>query len=79
METFQLDMKIGGIISFIGFTLPSVIALILFVLVFTGVDLEMLGGLHGLKIVEAAIVVHAIIGIAKNLTPDLKRKTIAFV
>lgn len=68
---------IGGIVSFIGFTLPSVIALILFALLLTGFDVANAGWLHGLKIVAVAIVAHAIIGMAKNLTPDLKRKAIA--
>ena len=68
---------LGGIISFIGFTLPSVIALILFALLFTGFDLGNAGWIHGLKIVAVAVVAHAIIGMAKNLTPDLKRKAIA--
>lgn len=68
---------LGGIISFIGFTLPSVIALILFALLLTGFDIGNAGWLHGLKIVAVAVVAHAIIGMAKNLTPDLKRKAIA--
>ncbi|MEI3610441.1 chromate transporter [Pseudogracilibacillus sp. SO10305] len=68
---------LGGIISFIGFTLPSVIALILFALLLTGFDIGNAGWIHGLKIVAVAIVAHAIIGMAKNLTPDLKRKAIA--
>jgi len=68
---------VGGIISFIGFTLPSVIALILFALLLTGFDIGNAGWIHGLKIVAVAVVAHAIIGMAKNLTPDIKRKTIA--
>jgi len=68
---------LGGIISFIGFTLPSVIALILFALLVTGFDIGNAGWIHGLKIVAVAVVAHAIIGMAKNLTPDLKRKAIA--
>ena len=68
---------LGGIISFIGFTLPSVIALILFALLLTGFDIGNAGWIHGLKIVAVAVVAHAIIGMAKNLTPDLKRKAIA--
>ncbi|GKV69754.1 chromate transporter [Sporosarcina sp. NCCP-2716] len=67
----------GGIISFIGFTLPSVIALILFALLLTDFDVGNAGWLHGLKIVAVAIVAQAIVGMAKNLTPDLKRKAIA--
>jgi len=68
---------LGGIISFIGFTLPSVIVLILFALLLTGFDMGNAGWIHGLKIVAVAVVAHAIIGMAKNLTPDLKRKAIA--
>jgi chromate transporter len=68
---------IGGVISFIGFTLPSVIVLILFATLLTEFDIGNAGWIHGLKIVAVAIVAHAIIGMAKNLTPDLKRKAIA--
>ena len=70
---------LGGIVSFIGFTLPSVLALILFALLLTGTTTEYSGWIHGLKIVAVAIVAHAIIGMAKNSIPDLKRKSIALV
>ncbi|MGE7982952.1 chromate transporter [Solibacillus sp. NPDC093137] len=68
---------LGGITSFIGFTFPSVVALIAFALLMTGFDVGNAGWIHGLKIVAVAIVAHAIIGMAKSLTPDLKRKAIA--
>ena len=68
---------IGGIISFLGFTLPSVIGLIIFASLIEGLDIENAGWIHGLKMVAVAIVAHAILGMAKNLTPDLQRKTIA--
>lgn len=68
---------VGGITSFIGFTFPSVVALIVFALIVTGFDVGNAGWIHGLKIVAVAIVAHAIIGMAKSLTPDLKRKAIA--
>lgn len=70
---------LGGIISFIGFTFPSVIALILFAYLLTGYDVANAGWIHGLKIVAVAVVAHAIIGMSKNLTPDLKRKAIALI
>ncbi|BAK17748.1 chromate transport protein ChrA [Solibacillus silvestris StLB046] len=70
---------IGGITSFIGFTFPSVVALIALALVMTGLDVGNAGWIHGLKIVAVAIVAHAIIGMAKSLTPDLKRKAIAIL
>ncbi|WP_225231202.1 chromate transporter [Solibacillus faecavium] len=68
---------IGGIVSFIGFTLPSVVALIIFALVVQGLDLSQAGWIYGLKIVAVAVVAHAILGMAQNLTPDRQRKTIA--
>lgn len=70
---------VGGITSFIGFTFPSVVVLIAFALLMTGFDVGNAGWIHGLKIVAVAIVAHAIIGMAKSLTPDLKRKAIAIV
>ena len=70
---------LGGITSFIGFTFPSVVALIAFALLMTGFDVGDAGWIHGLKIVAVAIVAHAILGMAKSLTPDLRRKAIAIV
>ncbi|NMH70993.1 chromate efflux transporter [Bacillus sp. RO3] len=70
---------LGGIISFLGFTLPSVVALILFAIILQGLDVADAGWIHGLKIVAVAVVAHAIIGMAQKLTPDLKRKAIALL
>lgn len=67
----------GGIVSFIGFTLPSVLALIFFSLLLQEIDVMNAGWIHGLKLVAVAIVAQAIMGMAKNLTPDLTRKSIA--
>ncbi len=68
---------LGGIVAFIGFTLPSAIVLILFALLLQGMDVENAAWLHGLRIVSVAVVAHAIMGMAKKLTTDLKTKTIA--
>ncbi|APT49732.1 ChrA protein [Bacillus safensis] len=70
---------LGGIVSFLGFTLPSVIALITLALVMRGMNIESAGWIHGLKLVAVAIVAHAIVGMSQNLTPDLKRKAIALM
>lgn len=70
---------LGGIVSFLGFTLPSVLALIIFALILQGLDIGNAGWIHGLKVVAVAVVAHAILGMAKNLTPDLKRKAIALL
>jgi chromate transporter len=68
---------LGGIVSFIGFTLPSVIILILFALLLHSFGFSDAGWIKGLKIVAVVVVAHAILGMAKNLTPDVQRKTIA--
>src|SRR5690625_643251 len=68
---------LGGIISFIGFTLPSVIALTIFASLLHTFDIGDAGWIRGLKIVAVVVVAHAILGMAQKLTPDLKRKTIA--
>ncbi len=68
---------LGGIISFLGFTLPSVVALILFALIVQRLDIADAGWIHGLKVVAVAVVAHAILGMTQKLTPDLKRKAIA--
>lgn len=70
---------LGGIISFLGFTLPSVIALIIFASLLTTFNIADAAWIQGLKIVAVVIVLHAILGMAKNLTPDLSRKLIALL
>lgn len=68
---------VGGIISFLGFTLPSVIALIIFASLLYTFNIADAGWINGLKIVAVVVVAHAVLGMAKKLTPDLQRKTIA--
>lgn len=70
---------VGGFISFLGFTLPSIIALVIFALVLEDLDVSDAGWLQGLKIVAVAVVAHAIWGMAQKLTPDLQRRTIALL
>jgi chromate transporter len=66
----------GGIISFLGFTLPSVIALIIFATLLHTFGIEDAGWIDGLKIVAVVVVAHAVIGMAKTQTPDIQRKAI---
>lgn len=68
---------LGGIISWIGFTLPSIIALVLFAFLMQGFDIGNAGWIHGLKIVAVAVVAHAVLGMGQKLTPDRNRITIA--
>lgn len=68
---------LGAIISWIGFTLPSVLVLVFFASFLNQFELGSTGWIHGLKLVAVAIVAHAIWGMAQKLTPDRNRATIA--
>lgn len=68
---------LGGITSWLGFTLPSVIALVIFAFVISGSTIEGASWVSGLKLVAVAVVAHAIMNMGKKLTPDLPRITIA--
>lgn len=69
---------LGGLMAWVGFTLPSAIAMTAFAL---GVGALSIGGesgwLHGLKVVAVAVVAQAVWGMAKSLTPDVWRGTMA--
>ncbi|HEY1795065.1 MAG TPA: chromate efflux transporter [Stellaceae bacterium] len=68
----------GGLAAWIGFTMPSAIAMCVFGYVVTRVgDLSGAAWLHGLKIVAVAVVANAVWGMARNLCPDAMRVTIA--
>lgn len=67
----------GGVMAWLGFTLPSVIVLVLFALLLQGFDIANAGWIHGLKIVAVAIVAQAVLGMGQKLTPDRSRVTIA--
>jgi chromate transporter len=68
---------IGGIAAWIGFTLPSALALMLFALLLHELPIDSYGWIHGLKIVAVAIVAQAIHSMGTKLAPDRSRATIA--
>lgn len=68
----------GGLAAWLGFTLPSAAALVAFAFGVTALgDVSEAGWLKGLKIVAVAVVAHAVWGMARKLTPDRPRVTIA--
>jgi chromate transporter len=67
----------GGVAAWLGFTLPSAVALVLFGLGVRGLDLSGAGWLHGLKLAAVAVVAHAVWGMARTLAPERERATIA--
>ena len=68
---------LGGVVSWIGFTLPSAIALVLFGLLSGSADLSEAGWLHGLKLAAVAVVAQAVYLLARSLTPDWPRRALA--
>jgi chromate transporter len=69
---------LGGVAAWLGFTLPSAIALIIFGLAIGSVaSAADTGWLHGLKVVAVAVVAQAVWGMARSLCPDRERATIA--
>jgi len=71
---------LGGLAAWIGFTLPSAIALVLFARGVSALQGPLgTGLLHGLKLVAVAIVAQAVWGMARTLCPDRARASIAVV
>jgi chromate transporter len=71
---------LGALAAWIGFTLPSALALMAF-----GYGIDALGGavgsgwLHGLKVVAVAVVANAVLGMMRTLAPDRERATLVVV
>jgi chromate transporter len=70
---------LGGLAAWLGFTLPSAIALLAFAYGVRGMGLAEAGWLHGLKVVAVAVVAQAVWGMARALCPDRERATLAIV
>jgi chromate transporter len=68
----------GAVAAWVGFTLPSAVALVLFAYG-AGALGDLLGGgwLHGLKIAAVAVVANAVLGMMRSLAPDRERATLA--
>src|SRR5215467_170434 len=68
----------GALAAWIGFTLPSAVAMVAF-----GYGIGALGDaagsgwLHGLKVAAVAVVAQAVLGMARTLAPDRARATLA--
>ena len=71
---------LGGLAAWVGFTLPSALALLLFAYGASALSGPVgTGVLHGLKLVAVAIVAQAVWGMARSLCPDRERASIAGV
>ncbi len=67
----------GGLAAWLGFTLPSAAALVLFALGLEAFDVSDAGWLRGLKIVAVAVVANAVWGMARTLAAERRRATLA--
>ena len=69
---------LGGLAAFAAFTLPSAVLLVLAALSAPLLDGPVAEGIiAGLKVVAVAVVAHAVWGMARTLTPDVRRAGIA--
>src|SRR5206468_3526522 len=71
---------LGALAAWIGFTLPSAIAMTLFAYGVAALgDAAGSGWLHGLKVAAVAVVAQAVLGMMRSLAPDRERATLAVV
>lgn len=68
---------LGGVAAWLGFTLPSAVALVAFAYGLQAMGVTDAGWLHGLKVVAVAVVAQAVWGMARNLAPDRPRASLA--
>jgi chromate transporter len=70
----------GGLVAWLGFTLPSALAMVLFARGAAAMTGPLSAGmLHGLQVVAVAVVAQAVWSMARSLCPDRPRATIAVV
>ncbi|HVM25047.1 MAG TPA: chromate efflux transporter [Candidatus Limnocylindrales bacterium] len=67
----------GALAAWVGFTLPSAVALTAFAMLTTEVDLAAAGWIQGLKLAAVAIVAVAVVSMWRSLAPDWPRRVLA--
>lgn len=68
----------GAMAAWMGFTLPSALAMVLFAYGVAALgEVAGSGWLHGLKVAAVAVVAQAVLGMARTLAPDRPRATLA--
>ena len=70
---------LGGLAAWLGFTLPSAVALTIFGLATVSSDIASAGWVHGLKLAAVAVVAQAVWSMARTLAPDWWRRLMAIV
>jgi chromate transporter len=78
--TTCIKRYVGLLAAWTAFTLPSAILLVAFAYGASALGAEGgTGWIQGLKAAAVAVVAHAVLGMARNLTPDRERATIAVI
>ena len=70
---------LGGLVAWLGFTLPSAVALVAFAQALQTIGFADAGWLHGLKVVAVAVVAQAVWGMGRALAADRARASVAIV
>jgi chromate transporter len=70
---------LGAITAWLGFTMPSALALAIFAYLYQGYGTSGSGWIHGLQLAAVVIVAQAVWGMGKSLTPDRTRISIAVI
>jgi chromate transporter len=70
---------LGGLAAWLGFTLPSAVAMVVFGLATQSFDLTSAGWVHGLKLAAVAVVAQAVWSMGRTLAPDWRRRILALV
>ena len=68
---------LGGVAAWLGFTLPSAVALVAFALLAHGSDVAAAGWMHGLMVVAVAVVAQAVWTMSRTLASDPARISMA--
>ena len=68
--------RLGGMLAWLGFTLPSAALLVAFALLTTSGDLGSAGWVHGLQLAAVGVVAAAVLAMWRSLAPDLPRSLI---
>ncbi len=70
---------LGGLAAWVGFTLPSAVAMTALALVIGSADVSGAGWVHGLELVAVPVVALAVLAMRRSLAPDASRLTLAAV
>jgi chromate transporter len=70
---------LGGVVAWMGFTLPSAVVLAALGIFAASTDLSDAGWVHGLKLAAVAVVAQAVWLMSQRLTPDWSRRAVAVV